>query len=106
MCAPGGRLKGTDIAGSKVRFGLFELDTRTGELRKGGHSIRLAPQPGKLLLLLVSRAGQLVTREDIRSELWGNDTFVNFEHSLNTCMRQIRATLNDDSDTPRYIETL
>jgi TolB-like protein/DNA-binding winged helix-turn-helix (wHTH) protein/Tfp pilus assembly protein PilF len=97
---------GADVGSQGFRFGAFELDARTGELRKGGRSIRLAPQPGKLLLLLVSRAGQLVTREEIKTELWGNDTFVNFEHSLNTCMRQIRLALNDDSEAPRYIETL
>jgi len=99
-------LKGIDTAHLGFRFGPFELDTTTGELHKAGHAIKLAPQPGKLLLLLLSRAGQLVTREEIQSELWGSDTFVNFEHSLNTCMRQIRAALNDDSDAPRYIETL
>ena len=99
-------MKGINIARSGFRFGPFELDARTGELRKAGHLLKLAPQPGKLLLLLVSHVGQLVTREQIKSDLWGNDTFVDFEHSLNACVRQIRAALNDDSDAPHYIETL
>ncbi len=89
-----------------LRFGPFELDAQTGDLRKAGHPLRLAPQPAKVLLLLVRRAGQLVTREQLKHELWGADTFVDFEHGLNTCVRQIRAALDDDADHPRYLETI
>ena len=89
-----------------LRFGVFELNTATGELRKSGHTIRLRPQAVKVLLLLASRPGQLVTREELRAETWGNETFVDFEHGLNLCIREVRAALDDDADTPRYVETL
>ena len=83
-----------------VRFGPFQLDLKNGELRKGGAALRLQPQPARLLTLLVSQAGQLVTREEIRSQLWGSETFVDFDQSVNFCIRQIRATLHDDADRP------
>jgi TolB-like protein/DNA-binding winged helix-turn-helix (wHTH) protein/Tfp pilus assembly protein PilF len=89
-----------------VTFGVFHLDLRTGELRRAGAPVRLQPQPARLLTLLVSRAGQLVTREEIRSLLWNADTFVDFDQSVNFCIRQIRATLNDDADKPLYVETV
>jgi Tol biopolymer transport system component/DNA-binding winged helix-turn-helix (wHTH) protein len=89
-----------------LRFGLFELDLETCELRKSGHDIRLRPQAAKVLVLLASHPGQLVTREDLSKRLWGPGTFVDFEHGLNLCIRQIRAVLDDDADNPRYIETL
>src|ERR1700694_1146138 len=88
------------------RFGVFELDADTGELRKSGRTVRLRPQAAKVLLFLVSRAGQLLTREEIREKIWGNQTFVDFEHGLNLCIREVRAALDDDADTPRYVETL
>jgi TolB-like protein/DNA-binding winged helix-turn-helix (wHTH) protein/Flp pilus assembly protein TadD len=89
-----------------LRFGVFELDAVSGELRKSGHTIRLRPQAAKILVLLASRPGQLVTREELREETWGNETFVDFEHGLNLCIREVRAALDDDADTPRYVETL
>jgi TolB-like protein/DNA-binding winged helix-turn-helix (wHTH) protein/Flp pilus assembly protein TadD len=89
-----------------LRFGVFELDLDTGELRKSGHTVRLRPQAAKVLGVLASHPGQLVTREDLREQLWGRETFVDFEHGLNLCIQQIRAALDDDADTPRYIETL
>ena len=76
-----------------VRFGPFELNSRAGHLRKGKVPLHLQPQPFKLLSLLVSRAGQLVTREEIQHELWDQDTFVDFEQGLNVCIRQIRTVL-------------
>jgi TolB-like protein/DNA-binding winged helix-turn-helix (wHTH) protein/Flp pilus assembly protein TadD len=89
-----------------LHFGAFELDLRSGELRKSGHKIALRPQAAKVLSLLTTRPAQLVTREELKDEIWGPDTFVDFEHGLNLCVRQIRAALGDDADTPRFIETL
>jgi len=89
-----------------LRFGTFELEVETGELRKSGRAVRLRPQAAKILLLLASRPGNLITREELREKIWGNETFVDFEHGLNLCIREVRAALGDDADTPRYIETL
>ena len=91
---------------SGLRFGVFELDATTGELRKNGVRLKLQPQPVKVLILLASRAGDLITREDLKKTLWGEDTFVDFEQGLNSCIRQIRNALADDPDSPRYIQTI
>jgi DNA-binding winged helix-turn-helix (wHTH) protein/Tol biopolymer transport system component len=96
--APDGRLR--------LRFGPCELDVRSGELRRNGTTVRLQPQPLKVLLLLASRPGDVVTREEIQAEVWPAGTFVDFEQSLNFCIRQIRAALRDDANAPRYVETL
>ena len=89
-----------------LRFGVFELDLNTGELRKSGRAVRLRPQAAKVLRILATRPGQLVTREDLQAQLWGQETFVDFEHSINLCIREIRTALSDDAATPRYVETL
>ena len=89
-----------------LRVGVFELDRRTGQLRKAGILVHLPPQPFKILALLASRPGQLVTREEISQQVWGCETFVDFEQGLNHCIKQIRTVLGDDADTPRYVETL
>ena len=89
-----------------LRFGIFELEVDSGELRKSGRAVRLRPQAAKILVLLASRPGQLVTREELREKIWGNETFVDFEHGLNLCIKEVRAALGDDADTPRYVETL
>jgi len=91
---------------ARLRFESFELDLRTQELRKDGRAIKLQDQPLKLLALLASRPGELVTRAEIEKELWGEDEFVEFEHSINTAMRKIREALGDDLEKPRFIETL
>jgi TolB-like protein/DNA-binding winged helix-turn-helix (wHTH) protein len=91
---------------SLVCFGDFELDLRTGELRRDGVSLNLPAQPAKILVLLVGRAGEVVTRSELAEQVWGDDTFVNFDQGLNFAVRQIRAALGDDSETPRFIETL
>ena len=91
---------------SLLRFGVVELDLKTGELRKAGVLLRLPPQPFKILALLASRPGQLVTREEIQQEIWGSETFVDFELGLNAAIKSIRDVLGDDSETPRYIQTL
>lgn len=88
------------------RFGLFELNLRTGELRKDGRPIKLPPQPFTVLALLVERAGELVLRDDLKRALWGEETYVDFERGLNFCINQVRHALGDSSDTPRFIETV
>src|ERR1700751_2816839 len=87
-------------------FGAFRLYPVSGELRKAGALIKLQPQPFRLLLLLVERAGTVVTREEIRRCLWSDSTFVDFEHGINFSINQIRAALADNAEEPRYIETL
>jgi len=89
-----------------IRFGAFELDAVNGELRKGGVSLKILPQPLRVLLLLAERPGQVVTREEIQHCLWGENTFVDFERGINFCVNQIRTTLGDDAEKPRYVETL
>ena len=89
-----------------VRFGLFELNVTTEELRKSGTLIRLAPQPLKLLAMLARRSGQVVTREEIQQSLWGSETYVDFEQGMNHCIKQIRTALCDSADSPIYIETV
>ncbi len=89
-----------------IRFGAFEADTRTGELRKHGLRVKLQDQPFQVLSRLLARPGELVTREELRLRLWPADTFVDFEHGLNKAINKLREALGDDSETPRYIETL
>jgi DNA-binding winged helix-turn-helix (wHTH) protein/Tfp pilus assembly protein PilF len=88
------------------RFGEFELDPANHVLTKNGEVIKLAPQPFKILVLLMERPGTLVTRAALREAVWGGETIVDFEHGLNTCIRQIRHALGDDADGPRFIETV
>ncbi len=87
-------------------FGDYRLDVRSGELYKEGRPVRLPPQPGKLLLLLVSARGELVTREDVQKALWGDDTVVDFEQGINKAIKQIRAALEDLAEEPVYIQTV
>jgi TolB-like protein/DNA-binding winged helix-turn-helix (wHTH) protein/Tfp pilus assembly protein PilF len=89
-----------------ARFGAFEMDLRAGELRKSGVLINLPPQPFKILALLVRRSGDLVTREEIQREVWGDQTVVDFESGLNFAMNKIRSALGDRAEAARYIETL
>ena len=89
-----------------VRFDVYEVDLENGELRKKGTPVSLQPQPFKVLALLVSHPGQIITREEFKNEVWGTDTFVDFERGLNFCIRQIRVALNDDRETPKYIGTV
>ncbi len=88
------------------RFGQFELDLEAGELRRNAARVRLQPQPFKLLALLVRRAGGLVSRDDIRTELWPDGTFVDFDQSVNFAIKQIREVLGDSAERPLYIETV
>jgi DNA-binding winged helix-turn-helix (wHTH) protein len=89
-----------------IRFGAFELDAVNEELRKAGVSLKMHPQPLRVLLLLAEHAGQAVTREEIQHCLWGDNTFVDFERGINFCINQIRTALGDDAENPRYVETL
>ncbi len=89
-----------------VTFGPYRLDLDSGELFRSDVLVKLQPQPSKLLVMLVERAGELVTRDEIRRSVWGTDTFVDFDQSVNFCVRQIRAALHDSADTPCYLETL
>jgi DNA-binding winged helix-turn-helix (wHTH) protein len=89
-----------------LRFDVFELNLRAGELHKSGRKVKLQVLPLRILAILLEMAGQVVTREDLREKLWPADTFVDFEHSLNTAIAKLRRALNDDSEKPRYIETL
>jgi eukaryotic-like serine/threonine-protein kinase len=89
-----------------LRFGPFELDTDSAELWKSGARVKLQLQPFRVLALLASQPGRLLTREEIQREVWSDGTFVDFEQALNFCIRQIRAALGDQASTPRYIETL
>lgn len=90
---------------NRLRFGAFELDPASGELRRNGDLLRVPPQPFKVLELLVRRSGEVVTRAEIRDHIW-QDTLVDFDQGLNFCVRQLRETLGDSADAPRFIETL
>ena len=90
----------------KYRFGVFEADLDAGELRKDGGRVRLQEQPFQVLGVLLERAGELVSREDISRRVWGERTFVEFDHALNTAIKKIRIAIGDDACTPRYIETI
>jgi TolB-like protein/DNA-binding winged helix-turn-helix (wHTH) protein len=89
-----------------LRFGVFEADLDAGELRKGGTKIRMQEQPFQVLSVLLHRAGDLVSREELRRQVWGERTFVEFDHALNTAIKKIRIAIDDDAATPQYIETI
>jgi len=90
----------------KIRFGSYEVDLASCELRKGGIKLRLQPQPFQVLRLLLDRTGEVVSREELKQELWPDDTYVEFDLSLNTVIKKLRRALSDNPQTPRYIETL
>jgi TolB-like protein/DNA-binding winged helix-turn-helix (wHTH) protein/Tfp pilus assembly protein PilF len=94
------------IAAPVLRFDVFELDNRAGELRKNGVKLRLRGQPLQVLTILLERSGNVVTREELRAQLWPADTFVDFDHSLHNSIARLREVLGDSAETPRYIETL
>ena len=90
----------------RLRFGVFEVDLTAGELRKSGMKLRLQGQPFQVLAVLLERPGDVVTREELQRKLWPSDTFVDFDHSLNTAINKVREALGDSAASPRYIETL
>ena len=91
---------------SVLRFGVFELDRAARELRKNGARLRLQEQPFQVLTVLLENAGRVVTRDDLRQKIWPADTFVDFDHSLNTAVNKIREALGDSASSPRFVETL
>src|ERR671924_366005 len=88
------------------RFGPFEFDSTSGELRKHGLKLRLLGQPTEVLALLLEHRGELVRREDLQKRLWPSDTFVEFEHGVNAAVMRLREALGDSADQPRYVETV
>jgi len=91
---------------SRLRFGVFEMDLRTGELRKHGMQVRLQKQPFQVLSMLLEHAGEVVTREELQKNLWPADTFVDFDHGLNKTINKIREALGDSAESPRFVETV
>ncbi len=89
-----------------VRFNTYEVHLRAGELYRAGHKIRLQDQPFRVLAMLLERPGEVVAREELQKRLWPADTFVDFDHSLNTAIKKLRLALCDDKENPRFIETL
>ena len=89
-----------------LRFGVFEVDLRAGELRKQGKRIKVQEQPFRVLTVLLQRPGEVVTREELRNQNWPPDTFVDFDNSLNTAVNKLREALGDSADNPRFVETL
>lgn len=94
------------VQSRKYRFGLFEVDKSAGELRKDGTKVRLQEQPLQVLVALLERPQEVITREELRQRLWPSDTFVDFDHSLNTAIAKLREALGDTAGNPRFIETL
>ncbi len=91
---------------NRIRFGLFDFDPATLELRRDGRPVKLQSQPARVLALLLAQPGETVTREAMREALWGDKTFVDFDRGLNFCIAQIRSALGDSADSPRFIKTL
>src|SRR5579863_2867546 len=91
---------------SLIRFGVFEMDLRAGELRRSGVKVKLQEQPFQLLTQLLNRPGEVVTREELRTHLWPADTFVDFDHSLNAAIRRLRDALGDSAENPTFVETV
>jgi len=97
---------GTRTASGVLRFGVFEVDLRTGELRKQGLRLKLPSQSFQVLKLLAEHPGELVSREELREKLWPADTFVDFDHGVNAAVNRLREALGDSADNPRFVETL
>src|SRR5262245_28463252 len=90
----------------KYKFDPFEADVNAAELRRGGTRLKLQLQPFQVLVALLERPGEVVTREELRQRLWPQDTFVDFDHGLNTAMAKLRDVLGDSAGNPRYVETI
>src|SRR5580693_9020544 len=99
-------MQATESCGQTRGFGVFEVDLRSGELRKRGVRIKLQEQPFQILSLLLERPGEVVTRDELRQKLWAAHTFVDFDRSLNKAMTKLRFALGDSAESPRYIETI
>src|SRR3954464_9141014 len=95
-----------EAAVTDFRFGRFELDSRTRELRKDGVRLRLQDQPFAVLAVMLEHPGELLTRDELRDRLWPNGTFLDFEHGLNAAVKRLRSVLGDNAERPRFVETL
>src|SRR5258708_24064642 len=94
------------VGNGRLCFGDFEFDSVSGKLLRGGRSVKIQPQPLRVLAVLLERAGEIVPREHLRTRVWGDATFVEFDQGLNYCIRQIRLALRDGASEPLYVETL
>src|SRR6266852_3263616 len=99
-------MKQSTLSANSLRFGVFEFDLRSGELRKHGIRIKLQDQPCQILAILLEHRGEMVTREELQHRLWPSDTYVDCDHSLNTAVMRLREALSDSSENPRFIETI
>lgn len=99
-------MKAHHLAPTTIRFGIFEVDFRAGELRKRGIKVKLQEQPLQLLQILLENPGEVVTREELQQRIWAADTFVDFDHGLNNAIRRLREALGDSPENPRFIETV
>ena len=95
-----------DLDSCLKRFGVFEADLRSGELRRAGMRIKLQEQPFKVLVALLERPGQVVTREELRKRIWPEESFGDFDHAVSVAIAKLRTALNDSSAVPRFVETL
>ena len=89
-----------------VRFSVFEVDLRAGELRRNGIKVRLQNQPLQILSMLLERPGEIITRDEMQARLWSAETFVDFDHGLNSAIRRLRDALGDSAESPAFVETL
>jgi len=99
-------MKASNLSSRVIRFGVFEADLSAGEVRKHGLRLKLSEQPFQILVMLLEKPGNVVSRDELRNRLWPGDTFVDFDHGLNNAVMRLREVLSDSSDTPRFIETL
>jgi len=89
-----------------IRFGVFEIDPRAGELRKQGAKVKLQEQPFQILQMLLQHPGEVVTREELQQKIWPSDTFVDFDHGLYNAFKRLREALGESAETPSFVETL
>src|SRR6266480_7450473 len=99
-------MQGSEHPSERLRFGVFEVDLRAGELRKHGLQIRLQEQPFQVLAILLEHGREVVTREELQKKLWSADTFVDFDQGLNKAINKIREALSDSAESPRFVETV
>src|SRR6266571_7025146 len=99
-------MQGSEHPSERLRFGVFEVDLRAGELRKHGLQIRLQEQPFQVLAILLEHGREVVTREELQKKLWSADTFVDFDQGLNKAINKIREALSDSATSPRFVETV
>jgi len=96
----------TGTESASIRFGVFEVDPKSGELRRNGIRVKLQEQPCQILLTLLAKPGEVITRDELRARLWAEDTYVDFDHSLNAAVRRLRDALGDSAENPRFVETV